>query len=61
MAYLGIDLGTTNSAAIIYPESTILSVKRLMGSGETLNVGGAQRSPEDICAEILRKLKTFAC
>jgi len=103
MGYLGIDLGTTNSVAIIYndkndtldvvridgtdeilpsvvsyttegvivgseakngaiiyPESTILSIKRQMGTSETLNINGAERCPEDICAEILRKLKTSA-
>ena len=103
MGYLGIDLGTTNSVAIIYndkndtldvvkidgtdeilpsvvsyteegiivgseakngaiiyPESTISSVKRMMGSGDVLNINGADRTPEDICAEILRKLKTSA-
>jgi len=103
MGYLGIDLGTTNSVAIIYndkndsldvvkidgtdeilpsvvsyteegvvvgseakngaiiyPESTILSVKRMMGTSEKLNINGADRTPEDICAEILRKLKTSA-
>ncbi|MCL2571836.1 MAG: Hsp70 family protein [Defluviitaleaceae bacterium] len=103
MGYLGIDLGTTNSAAIIYndkidalevvkvdgtdeilpsvvcyhdegvivgaeakagaiiyPESTIISVKRLMGSGDKLNINGMEKSPEDISAEILRKLKQAA-
>ena len=103
MPYLGIDLGTTNSAAIIYndkvdslevvkvdgtdeilpsvvcyhedgvivgaeakagaiiyPESTIISVKRLMGDGEKLNIGGMEKSPEDVSAEILRKLKQAA-
>ncbi|MCL2422155.1 MAG: Hsp70 family protein, partial [Defluviitaleaceae bacterium] len=103
MGYLGIDLGTTNSVAIIYndkndnldvvkidgtdeilpsvvsyteegvivgseakngaiiyPESTILSVKRMMGSGEKYNISGTAYSPEDICAEILKKLKMAA-
>jgi len=103
MPYLGIDLGTTNSAAIIYndktdtlevvkvdgtdeilpsvvcyhdegiivgaeaksgaviyPESTILSVKRMMGSGENLNINGMEKSPEDVSAEILKKLKQAA-
>jgi len=103
MGYLGIDLGTTNSAAIIYndkidslevvkvdgtdeilpsvvcyhdegvivgaeakagaiiyPESTIISVKRLMGDGEKLNINGMEKSPEDVSAEILRKLKQSA-
>jgi len=103
MPYLGIDLGTTNSAAIIYndktdnlevvkvdgtdeilpsavcyhdegiivgaeakagaviyPESTVLSIKRLMGAGEKLNINGMEKSPEDISAEILKKLKQAA-
>jgi len=103
MGYLGIDLGTTNSVAIIYndkndsldvvkidgtdeilpsvvsytedgtivgseakngaiiyPESTVLSIKRLMGSPDKLNISGTERSPEEICAEILKKLKTAA-
>jgi len=103
MAYLGIDLGTTNSAAIIYndkndslevvkldgtdeilpsvvcyhdegvivgaeakagaiiyPESTVISIKRLMGAGENINVNGMEKSPEEISAEILRKLKQAA-
>jgi len=103
MGYLGIDLGTTNSAAIIYsdkkdslevvkvdgtdeilpsvvcyhdegvivgaeakagaiiyPESTIISVKRLIGGGENLNINGMEKSPEDVSAEILRKLKQAA-
>jgi len=103
MAYLGIDLGTTNSAAIIYndktdsldivkvdgsdeilpsvvcfaedgitvgveakqgaiiyPENTVISVKRMMGGGESINIGAHQKSPEDVSAEILRKLKKAA-
>ena len=103
MAYLGIDLGTTNSAAvlyndktnalevvkidgtaeilpsvvsfmeegvlvgeeakqgaIIYPESTVASVKRHMGSGEPLLVNGQPHLPEEICAHILTKIKTAA-
>jgi molecular chaperone DnaK len=103
MGYLGIDLGTTNSAAIIYndkndsldvvridgtdeilpsvvsytesgvivgaeaksgaiiyPETTVISVKRMMGSGEKININGAEKTPEDISAEILRKLKRAA-
>ncbi|MCL2841424.1 MAG: Hsp70 family protein [Defluviitaleaceae bacterium] len=104
MGYLGIDLGTTNSAAIIYndkkdildvvkidgadeilpsvvcyhedgtidvgseakaaaiiyPESTVISVKRMMGGGEKINIGGLEKSPEEVSAEILRKLKKSA-
>ncbi|MCL2707985.1 MAG: Hsp70 family protein, partial [Defluviitaleaceae bacterium] len=103
MGYLGIDLGTTNSAAIIYndkldsldvvkvdgtdeilpsvvsytdegvivgaeaksgaiiyPENTVISIKRMMGSGDKLVAGGAERTPEEISSEILRKLKRAA-
>ncbi|MCL2603318.1 MAG: Hsp70 family protein [Defluviitaleaceae bacterium] len=103
MGYLGIDLGTTNSVAIIYndkkdildvvkvdgtdeilpsvvcygpegtivgaeakagaivyPESTVLSVKRMMGSGDAIHLGDMEKTPEDISADILRKLKRAA-
>jgi len=103
MSYLGIDLGTTNSVAIIYkdtadsmeivridgtdeilpsvvsylddgaivgneaksgaiiyPESTVISVKRLMGSDEKIIVGGVEKTPEEISGDILRKLKKCA-
>jgi len=103
MAYLGIDLGTTNSVAviyndkndalevvkidgtdeilpsvvsfteegviagqeakagaIIYPESTVISVKRLMGSSEKINIGELTKTPEEISGEILKKLKISA-
>ncbi|MCL2047924.1 MAG: Hsp70 family protein [Defluviitaleaceae bacterium] len=103
MGYLGIDLGTTNSAAIIYndkkdildvvkidgtdeilpsavcfhedgiivgseakagaiiyPESTVLSVKRMMGGTEKINIGEQQKTPEEVSAAILVKLKKAA-
>lgn len=103
MSYLGIDLGTTNSVAIIYndknnildvvkvdgtdeilpsvvnfmedgaivgseaksgaiiyPESTMVSVKRLMGSPDKINLGNFSKSPEEVSAEILKKLKAAA-
>jgi len=103
MSYLGIDLGTTNSVAIIYkdsadgvevvridgtdeilpsvvsymedgvvvgneaksgaiiyPESTVISVKRLMGSDEKVNIGEIEKTPEEISGDILRKLKRAA-
>ena len=103
MGFLGIDLGTTNSAAviyndknddleivkvdgadeilpsvvsytedgvivgqeakngaIIYPESTILSVKRQMGSPSKIRALGMELSPESVSAEILKKLKLAA-
>ncbi len=103
MSYLGIDLGTTNSVAVIYkdkdesmytvttdgtdeilpsvvsyiddeivvgseaksgaviyPENTVISVKRFMGSEKAVNVGEFSRLPEEISAEILKKLKDAA-
>jgi len=103
MGYLGIDLGTTNSAAIIYndktdtldvvkvdgsdeilpsvvcfaddgvtvgveakqgaiiyPENTVISVKRMMGGGDKINIGALEKTPEEVSAEILRKLKKAA-
>ena len=48
------------SGAIIYPETTIISVKRLMGSGEKINMGIMEKSPEEVSAEIIRKLKKAA-
>lgn len=103
MSYLGIDLGTTNSAAviykdktdemevvkidgvdeilpsvvcygdegivvgteakagaIIYPENTIISVKRFMGQSEKIKVGNMEKLPEEVSSEILKKLKKSA-
>ncbi|HQD50632.1 MAG TPA: Hsp70 family protein [Defluviitaleaceae bacterium] len=103
MSYIGIDLGTTNSVAviykdkndemevvkvdgvdeilpsvvyygeegvivgseakagaIIYPENTVISVKRFMGQTEAIKVGSTEKLPEEISAEILKKLKKAA-
>ena len=103
MAYLGIDLGTTNSiaviyndkndevevvkidgmeevlpsvvcygeegiivgseakaGAIIYPEQTMISIKRYMGNNDPISVGDIQKTPEEISSEILKKLKKAA-
>ena len=103
MGYLGIDLGTTNSVAvvysdkgdeievvsvdgyeilpsvvsylddgtimvgdeaksgaIIYPQNTVISVKRQMGSTEAINVGGKSVLPEEVSSQILSKLKVAA-
>ena len=103
MAYLGIDLGTTNSVAtiyfdkkdsvevvkidgtdevlpsvvnyqendiivgeeaklssIIYPESTIISIKRKIGTDENIFVNGREKTPEEISSHILKKLKKSA-
>ena len=103
MSYLGIDLGTTNSVAIIYndktneidmvrvdggdeilpsavnyseegvvvgqeakagaiiyPETTMVSVKRFMGSTEAIALGAYSKLPEEVSADIIRKLKAAA-
>lgn len=103
MAYLGIDLGTTNSVAVIfdhlldildvvkvdgidevlpsaicfhedevivgseakngaviYPEETILSIKRKMGDNEPIVIGDESFLPEEISSILLKKLKDFA-
>jgi len=103
MGYLGIDLGTTNSVAviyndktdelqivkvdggeeilpsvvnysggeiivgqeakegaIIYPETTVSSVKKLMGDTEPLLLGEFTTLPEEVSADILRYLKSAA-
>ena len=39
------------------PESTVLSIKRLMGSGTKVSLGGKEFSPEEISSFILRELK----
>jgi len=39
------------------PESTIISIKRLMGSGTKVSLGGKEFSPEEISSFILRELK----
>jgi molecular chaperone DnaK len=99
MAFLGIDLGTTNSvgviyddktdeleivmvdfvdevlpsvvsfiedevivgteaknSAIVYPEETILSIKRKMGESEPITVQGQEYLPEEISSIILKKI-----
>ncbi len=103
MAFLGIDLGTTNSigmiyddktdkttavtiegidevlpsvvtyledetligieaknSAIIYPDETVLSVKRLMGETEPLDLGITQKLPEEVSADLLKVIKDSA-
>ncbi|MDL2248142.1 Hsp70 family protein [Tyzzerella sp. OttesenSCG-928-J15] len=103
MSYLGIDLGTTNSVAIIYndktneidtvkidggdeilpsavnysdegvivgqeakagaiiyPETTMVSVKRFMGSTEPIALGENTKLPEEISSDIIGKLKAAA-
>ena len=42
---------------VLQPEATIQSIKRRMGGGERIELGGQPRLPEEIAAEILRFLK----
>lgn len=46
--------------AISAPENTILSIKRLMGTDETITLGDRIYRPEEISAIILRELKLAA-
>jgi molecular chaperone DnaK (HSP70) len=43
-----------------YPENTVMSVKRLMGSGKTVTMAGKEYTPAQISAEILKTLKQAA-
>lgn len=45
---------------ILYPERTVRSVKRRMGSGETVSLGDRTFSPPEISALILRELAQWA-
>ena len=42
---------------MVYPERTVKSIKRLMGSGERVAMGEQTYSPPEISAMILRALK----
>lgn len=42
----------------LHPEETVRSIKRRMGSEETLIIGASSYLPEQVAAEILRYLKT---
>ena len=60
------DNGTTvvgeaaKNQAVLHPETTILSVKRFMGSDYRFEVRGKAYLPEEIAAIILRELKGYA-
>ncbi len=45
---------------LLYPERTIRSIKRRMGSGEKLRLGDQEFLPQEISALILRELVTWA-
>jgi molecular chaperone DnaK len=44
----------------VYPERTVKSIKRLMGSGDQVEMAGKQYSPQEISAIILKSLKDIA-
>ena len=46
--------------AIVNPEHTIRSIKRVMGTDEKISVDGNEYTPQEISAMILQKLKTDA-
>ncbi|HAS51517.1 MAG TPA: heat-shock protein Hsp70, partial [Gammaproteobacteria bacterium] len=45
---------------VLYPERTIKSIKRQMGSTDRVQLGDATYSPQEISAIILRQLKSIA-
>jgi len=45
---------------VLYPERTVRSIKRKMGSSETVSLGDRQFRPPEISALILRELATWA-
>ena len=45
---------------VLYPERTIKSIKRRMGSADRVELGDAAYSPQEISAIILRRLKAVA-
>lgn len=46
--------------AITDPDNTVSSIKRIMGTKETVTAASKTRKPEEVSAEILRTIKTFA-
>ncbi|MGF1615896.1 MAG: Hsp70 family protein [Gammaproteobacteria bacterium] len=44
----------------LYPDRTVRSIKRKMGSDETVDLGGKRYTPQEISAIILRRLKGIA-
>lgn len=45
---------------VLYPERTILSIKRRMGSMDKIHLGDSAYLPQEISAMILKRLKTMA-
>ena len=46
--------------ALLYPEDTIIEVKRLMGTDEVIKLGNKRFTPSEISAEIIKHLKENA-
>ena len=51
---------TAKRQAIQNPERTVMSIKRKMGTNETVDIDGKKYTPQEISAMILQKLKTDA-
>ncbi len=51
---------TAKNQSISAPENTILSIKRLIGTDQTVELGGKSYRPEEISSLILRELKSAA-
>ena len=45
---------------VLYPERTVRSIKRRMGSGEKVQLAGREYTPQEISAIILKRLKDIA-
>ena len=45
---------------VLYPERTVRSIKRRMGSGEKVELAGHEYTPQEISAIILKRLKDIA-
>ena len=51
---------TARNQMLLYPERTVRSVKRLMGSNQKVSIGDRQFTPPEISALILRELARWA-
>lgn len=51
---------TARNQMLLYPERTVRSIKRLMGTDETVTLGERTFSPQEISALILRELAAWA-
>jgi molecular chaperone DnaK (HSP70) len=51
---------TARNQLVLYPERTVRSIKRKMGSNETVSLGDREFTPPEISALILRELASWA-